>query len=137
ASAGADRGCVAVPRCSTPGDPRRGRHGHRSGRRPTRTGAVARRRTVVAQRPPSDKETAGVSSPGHVLRTGGARRTECDPAATDRPPNTSFGRRRYVSVVAMIDSTGSAIYAALNGLSARQRVIADNVANIETPGYIA
>jgi flagellar basal-body rod protein FlgB len=42
-----------------------------------------------------------------------------------------------VSVVAMIDSTGSAIYAALNGLAARQRVIADNVANVETPGYIA
>ena len=42
-----------------------------------------------------------------------------------------------MSVVAMIDSTASAIYAALNGLSARQRVIADNVANVETPGYIA
>ena len=40
-------------------------------------------------------------------------------------------------VVAMIDSTGSAIYAALNGLAARQRVIANNVANVETPGYIA
>jgi flagellar basal-body rod protein FlgB len=36
----------------------------------------------------------------------------------------------------MIDSTGSAIYAALNGLAARQRIIADNVANVETPGYI-
>jgi flagellar basal-body rod protein FlgB len=42
-----------------------------------------------------------------------------------------------VSVVAMIDSTGSAIYAALNGLAARQRVIANNVANVETPNYIA
>jgi flagellar basal-body rod protein FlgB len=42
-----------------------------------------------------------------------------------------------VSVVAMIDSTSSALYAALNGLAARQRVIANNVANIETPGYIA
>ena len=42
-----------------------------------------------------------------------------------------------MSVVAMIDSTASAIYAALNGLAARQRVIADNVANVETPGYIA
>ena len=37
----------------------------------------------------------------------------------------------------MIDSTGSALYAALNGLAARQRVIANNVANVETPGYIA
>jgi len=42
-----------------------------------------------------------------------------------------------VVVVAMIDSTGSAIYAALNGLAARQRVIANNVANVETPGYVA
>jgi flagellar basal-body rod protein FlgB len=67
----------------------------------------------------------------------GHERTECDPAATDRPPRDSFGRRRYVSVVAMIDSTGSVIYAALNGLAARQRVIANNVANVETPGFIA
>jgi flagellar basal-body rod protein FlgB len=37
----------------------------------------------------------------------------------------------------MIDSTGSALYAAINGLAARQRVIANNVANIETPGFIA
>ena len=37
----------------------------------------------------------------------------------------------------MIDSTGSALYAALNGLASRQRVIANNVANVETPGYIA
>jgi flagellar basal-body rod protein FlgB len=37
----------------------------------------------------------------------------------------------------MIDSTGSVINAALNGLAARQRVIANNVANVETPGFIA
>jgi flagellar basal-body rod protein FlgB len=37
----------------------------------------------------------------------------------------------------MIDSTGSVIYAALNGLAARQRVIANNVANVETPGFVA
>jgi len=37
----------------------------------------------------------------------------------------------------MIDATGSAIQAALDGLSARQQVIADNIANVETPGYIA
>ena len=42
-----------------------------------------------------------------------------------------------MSVVAMIDSTGSVIYAALNGLAVRQRVIANNVANVETPGFIA
>jgi flagellar basal-body rod protein FlgB len=37
----------------------------------------------------------------------------------------------------MIDSTASAIYAALTGLAARQRVVANNVANVETPGFIA
>lgn len=37
----------------------------------------------------------------------------------------------------MIDSTASVIHAALGGLAARQRVIANNVANVETPGYIA
>jgi flagellar basal-body rod protein FlgB len=37
----------------------------------------------------------------------------------------------------MIDPTGSVIYAALNALAARQRVIANNVANVETPGFIA
>jgi flagellar basal-body rod protein FlgB len=37
----------------------------------------------------------------------------------------------------LIDSTGSVLYTALNGLAARQRVIANNVANVETPGFIA
>ena len=50
---------------------------------------------------------------------------------------TLSGERLDVSVVTMIDSTSSALYAALNGLAARQRVIANNVANVETPGYIA
>jgi flagellar basal-body rod protein FlgB len=40
-------------------------------------------------------------------------------------------------VVTLIDSTGSVISAALDGLAARQRVIANNVANVETPGFIA
>jgi flagellar basal-body rod protein FlgB len=31
----------------------------------------------------------------------------------------------------------AAIHAALGGLSARQRVIADNIANLETPGFLA
>jgi flagellar basal-body rod protein FlgB len=35
------------------------------------------------------------------------------------------------------DDTMSAIHVALNGLSARQRTIADNVANINTPGFLA
>ena len=37
----------------------------------------------------------------------------------------------------MQDVTISALHAALRGLSARQRVIADNVANIETPEFKA
>jgi flagellar basal-body rod protein FlgB len=35
------------------------------------------------------------------------------------------------------DTTMTAISSALSGLSARQRVIADNIANINTPGYRA
>jgi flagellar basal-body rod protein FlgB len=35
------------------------------------------------------------------------------------------------------DVTTSALHATLRGLAARQRVIADNVANLETPGYLA
>jgi flagellar basal-body rod protein FlgB len=42
-----------------------------------------------------------------------------------------------VVVAMMIDSTGSVIQAALDGLAARQRVIANNVANVETPGFVA
>ncbi len=38
---------------------------------------------------------------------------------------------------AMSDVTIGAISAALSGLAARQRVIADNIANAETPGYLA
>src|SRR4051812_23787910 len=58
---------------------------------------------------PSDKETTPVSSPAGVLRTGGARRTECDSRSHGPAAQTSFGRTAHVSVVAMIDSTGSAI----------------------------
>jgi len=35
------------------------------------------------------------------------------------------------------DATMSALHYALNGLSLRQRTIADNTANIETPGFLA
>jgi flagellar basal-body rod protein FlgB len=35
------------------------------------------------------------------------------------------------------DVTVAAIHSALNGLALRQRVIADNIANINTPGYHA
>lgn len=35
------------------------------------------------------------------------------------------------------DVTTTALHAALRGLAARQRVIADNVANLQTPGFLA
>ncbi len=37
----------------------------------------------------------------------------------------------------MSDVASVAIRAALTGLSARQRVLADNIANVETPGFLA
>ena len=37
----------------------------------------------------------------------------------------------------MSDPTIAALQSALGGLSARQRAISDNVANVETPGYLA
>ena len=37
----------------------------------------------------------------------------------------------------MNDVTMTALHSALRGLSTRQRVIADNVANIQTPGFRA
>lgn len=35
------------------------------------------------------------------------------------------------------DAVGTVLHAALDGLSLRQRVIADNLANVDTPGYRA
>ena len=35
------------------------------------------------------------------------------------------------------DVTGVALHSALTGLATRQRTIADNVANIQTPGFLA
>jgi flagellar basal-body rod protein FlgB len=35
------------------------------------------------------------------------------------------------------DVTAASLHAALRGLAARQRVIADNIANVETPGFLA
>jgi flagellar basal-body rod protein FlgB len=35
------------------------------------------------------------------------------------------------------DSTSTALHAALTGLAQRQRVTADNIANINTPGFLA
>ena len=35
------------------------------------------------------------------------------------------------------DATSVTLHAALSGLAKRQRVIADNIANVETPGFLA
>ena len=37
----------------------------------------------------------------------------------------------------MIDSTTAALQASLRGLASRQRALTDNIANLETPGYLA
>ncbi len=42
-----------------------------------------------------------------------------------------------MSIVGMTDSVTSALQFALNGLDARQKASAANVANLETPGYQA
>src|SRR4051812_42160661 len=47
-----------------------------------------------------------------------------------RPKPLRFGNQ-------ISDLTMSAIHSALSGLTLRQRAIADNVANINTPGYLA
>src|SRR5215207_2181579 len=35
------------------------------------------------------------------------------------------------------DATSTALHAALSGLAQRQRVTADNIANVQTPGFLA
>ena len=39
--------------------------------------------------------------------------------------------------MSFIDSAGTTVHAALSGLAARQRALADNIANVETPGFSA
>lgn len=42
-----------------------------------------------------------------------------------------------VSISPISDTTTQALHQALNGLNQRQQAIASNVANLETPGYLA
>src|SRR4051812_3270528 len=37
----------------------------------------------------------------------------------------------------IVDTTMNTLYRAMQGLSARQKVTADNVANVQTPGFLA
>ena len=39
--------------------------------------------------------------------------------------------------MAIVDTTMNTLYQALRGLAARQKVSADNVANVQTPGFLA
>jgi flagellar basal-body rod protein FlgB len=39
--------------------------------------------------------------------------------------------------VSFVDPVGSVLHSALDGLAMRQTVIADNIANVDTPGYRA
>jgi flagellar basal-body rod protein FlgB len=48
-----------------------------------------------------------------------------------RQPDLRFSERK------LQDNTIEALHRALSGLSTRQRVIADNIANVETPGFLA
>jgi flagellar basal-body rod protein FlgB len=51
---------------------------------------------------------------------------------TPRTGDTPTGARPVLE-----DITSVTLHAALDGLAKRQRVIADNIANIETPGFLA
>src|SRR5690349_21957946 len=51
------------------------------------------------------------------------------------PAKSPFRMKGAVSVLS--DVTSAALHTALSGLAKRQRVIADNIANIETPGFLA
>ena len=44
---------------------------------------------------------------------------------------------RMMTVSGISDGVTAALHAAINGLDERQRVISANVANLETPGYLA
>jgi flagellar basal-body rod protein FlgB len=58
--------------------------------------------------------------------TGGVDRTRNDPEVSANDASTGVS-----------DPTIAALQSALSGLSARQRAISDNVANVETPGFLA
>jgi flagellar basal-body rod protein FlgB len=51
--------------------------------------------------------------------------------------NQFLAMRRRESGSVLEDLTTTALHSALNGLSQRQRATADNISNIETPGFLA
>lgn len=56
---------------------------------------------------------------------------------TDVPTMHGWTLRTPVGLIMLDSTTIQAVRVALSGLAMRQRVIADNVANIETPGFLA
>nr|WP_220481841.1 flagellar basal body protein [Nocardioides ginsengisegetis] len=62
--------------------------------------------------------------------------------STDRstPPKDRHRPRRFSEAgvsFAFPDAVGAVLNSALDGIALRQRVIADNIANVDTPGYRA
>src|SRR5439155_14571822 len=55
-----------------------------------------------------------------------------------RSPRTGEPPLALKGAVSVLDDvTSAALHTALSGLAKRQRVIADNIANVETPGFLA
>src|SRR3546814_16109135 len=63
------------------------------------------------------------------------RARDCSPPPKDRLSNRII--RRSSMSLSVSDAVGSILHAAVEGVSVRQTVIADNIANVDTPCYIA
>lgn len=57
------------------------------------------------------------------------------PSPTDRHPTSLTGV--FVLPFAVSDAVSGVLHSALDGVSLRQRVTADNIANVDTPGFRA
>lgn len=63
--------------------------------------------------------------------------TECSPAYPEVDRVLLHSRTAVHPVIGVGDVTTTALHAALSGLAERSRVTADNIANINTPGFLA
>src|SRR5205085_4258164 len=59
--------------------------------------------------------------------------TDRSPLATDRHPLPR--NRRHTVPFAVSDAVSQVLASALDGVTTRQQVIADNIANVDTPGF--
>lgn len=73
-------------------------------------------------------------SPRHATPRGVERRPVSD---DDTRPRRRYLRAVRMSIDAITGASGSVLHSTLNGLAERKRVIADNIANIQTPGFRA